>query len=157
MNKLFLTSIFSTLGLLLFNINSSLARPENGIVAVKSSYSVQETVNRFETIFKQRGLTLFNHIDHAANAASVGQTLRPTHLLIFGNPQVGTTLMQCSQGAALDLPMKALIWKDDAGQVWLGYNDPEYLQTRHGLNGCEQTLANVEKALNSLAKSVTQS
>lgn len=108
----------------------------NGLISVKSPYSVDQTVDRLEAGTEQRGLKVFARINHAAGATSVGKTLRPTELLIFGNPQGGTPLMQCAQTAGIDLPLKALAWQDEQGQVWLGYSDPGYLARRHGITPC---------------------
>ena len=90
-------------------------------------------MNRFEAEVRARGMTVFAHIDHAAGAATVGLPLRPTELLIFGNPLGGTPLMQDQQTAGIDLPVKALVWQDADGTVWLTYNDAEWVAQRHGL------------------------
>ena len=108
----------------------------NGVVALKSPYSASETMNRLEAQVKQRGLVVLARVDHAAAAARAGRALRPTELLIFGNPQAGTPLMECVQTAGIDLPMKALVWVDVQQQVWLGYNDPEWLLQRHTATRC---------------------
>ena len=129
------------------------AAAADGLVAVKSSYSAKETMNRLEASVTQRGLTVFARIDHAAGAAKIGKTLRPTELLIFGNPQGGTPLMECEQTAGIDLPLKALAWEDAAAQVWVGYNDPAYLAQRHGAASCP-AVENLRKALSSLVDTV---
>jgi uncharacterized protein (DUF302 family) len=95
---------------------------------------------------------VFKRIDHAAGAQKVGKTLRPTELVIFGNPKVGTPLMLCSHSVAIDLPQKALIWEDKAGQVWFSYNDPQYLALRHNIQGCDEVLKKVAGALGNFAK-----
>jgi uncharacterized protein (DUF302 family) len=118
----------------------------DGLIAVKSSYNAKDTMMRVEEVVKQRGLTVFARIDHAAGAAKIGKTLRPTELLIFGNPQGGTPLMECAQSAGIDLPLKALVWEDGAGQVWVGYNDPAYLAKRHEAAQCP-VVENMSKAL----------
>jgi uncharacterized protein (DUF302 family) len=128
----------------------SWAAAADGLIAVKSPYDVKETMTRFEDIAKQRGLTVFARIDHAAGATKVGKTLRPTEVLIFGNPQGGTPLMECAQSAGIDLPLKALVWEDESKQVWLGYNDAVYLAKRHGAVQC-QAVENIGKALSGLA------
>jgi uncharacterized protein (DUF302 family) len=92
-------------------------------------------------------MTVFNRIHHSEGARSVGIELRDTELLIFGNPKVGSPLMKCQQIAALDLPQKALIWKDDQDVVYISYNDPSYIQSRHDITGCEEVLTKIEKAL----------
>jgi uncharacterized protein (DUF302 family) len=103
-------------------------------------------MDRLETLLKQKGMTIFARIDHAAGAAKVGRTLRATELLIFGNPQGGTPFMECSQTVGIDLPLKALVWEDASGQVWLGYNDPAFLAQRHGVSQCP-IVENMKKAL----------
>ncbi len=123
----------------------------DGLIALKSSYSAKDTMNRFEDMAKQRGLNIFARIDHAAGAAKVGKTLRPTEVLIFGNPQGGTPLMECAQSAGIDLPLKALVWEDPQGQVWLGYNDPAYLGKRHAAGDCA-AVGGLTKALAGLAE-----
>ena len=117
------------------------------MVNVKSSHDVEATADRLESILNQKGMTVFIRINHAAGAANVGQKLRPTELIIFGNPKVGAPLMQCSQSVGVDLPQKALIWEDDNGRVWISYNDPRYLEKRHNISGCEEVIAKIEKAL----------
>ena len=126
----------------------------DGLVAVKSPHTAAETMTRLEAQVKQRGLNVFARIDHAAGAAKVGKTLRPTELLIFGNPQGGTPLMECAQGAGIDLPLKALVWEDAQAQVWLGYNDPAWLAQRHGAAACP-VVPNLQKALTGIAEAVT--
>lgn len=123
----------------------------DGLIEVKSAYSVNETITRFETAAKERKLIIFLRVDHAAGAQKIGKTLRPTELLIFGNPQGGTPLMECAQSAGIDLPLKALAWEDASGQVWLGYNDPLYLAARHGAKDCAQAAQGLRKALDGLA------
>lgn len=130
---------------------ASFASAADGFVGVKSPYRPTETMDRLEAVVKQRGLTVFARIDHAAGAAKVGKKLRPTELLIFGNPQGGTPLMECAQTAGIDLPLKALVWEDAASQVWLGYNDPAYLAQRHGVASCP-AVENLRKALAGLAE-----
>jgi len=92
-------------------------------------------------------MTIFKRVDHAAGAENVSMKLRPTELLIFGNPKVGTPLMLCSQTVALDLPQKALAYEDEEGQVWFAYNDPAYIENRHDIDGCDEVLQKVSKAL----------
>jgi uncharacterized protein (DUF302 family) len=133
----------------------STAAAGNGLISVKSSHDVKATADRLENILNQKGMTVFIRINHSAGARKVGKTLRPTELVVFGNPKIGTPLMQCSQSVAIDLPQKALIWQDDKGQVWLSYNDPNYLAQRHGLTGCAQVIKKVEKALSNFSKAAT--
>jgi uncharacterized protein (DUF302 family) len=129
---------------------------EPGLINVKSSHDVKNTADRLENILKEKGMNVFLRINHTEGARKVGQELRPTELLIFGNPKVGTPLMQCSQTTAIDLPQKALVWQDESGQVWLTYNDPQYLATRHGIDGCKAVLDKVQNALKNFAQAATQ-
>ncbi len=123
----------------------------DGLVAIKSPHNPKDTMDRLEALLKQKGLTIFARIDHAVGAARVGQVLRPTEVLIFGNPQGGTPFMQCAQTVGIDLPLKALVWQDASGQVWLGYNDPSFLAQRHGASPCPVT-ENLKKALAGFAQ-----
>ncbi len=106
---------------------------DNGIVNVASNHSVPETLDRLESIAKAKGLMVFARIDFSGDAARSGLEMRPTQLLIFGNPKAGTPLMIAAPSVAIDLPLKALAWQDVSGQVWLSYNTPEYLGARHGV------------------------
>ncbi len=135
---------------------SRLASAADGLISVASSHSVKDTADRLENVLKKKGMKVFLRIDHAAGAASVGRQLRPTELIVFGNPKVGAPLMQCAQSVAIDLPQKALIRKDENGKVWLSYNDPAYLQQRHHIQGCEQVLSKVSGALANFAKAATR-
>lgn len=123
----------------------------DGLVALKSPHAAKATMDRLEKALKEKGLTIFARIDHSAGAAKIGKQLRPTELLIFGNPQGGTPFMECVQTAGIDLPLKALVWQDTSGQVWLGYNDPEYLARRHGAAQCPAA-AGLKKALAGFAQ-----
>lgn len=123
-----------------------------GTINVLSSFSVAETADRLENILKEKGMTVFNRIHHSQAAGKVGIELRDTELIIFGNPKVGSPLMQCNQTVAIDLPQKGLIWQDDDAKVWISYNDPQYLQKRHGIAGCQEVLAKIEKALAAFSK-----
>jgi len=105
---------------------------ERGIIDVPSRYSVPETLERLEAILKEKGITVFALVDHSGEAEKSGLKMRPTQLLIFGSPKGGTPLMVAAPRLAIDLPLKALAWQDEQGQVWLSYNSAEYLQQRHG-------------------------
>ena len=118
---------------------------EDGLVTLASRYSVKDALDRLEAELKARNITIFARIDHAAGAASAGMPLRPTEVLIFGNPKAGTPLMQANQTIGIDLPLKVLAWQDAAGKVWLTYNDTSWLAQRHRLG------ANVEAGVNALA------
>jgi uncharacterized protein (DUF302 family) len=114
---------------------------DNGIVDRLSPHSVEETVERLKTLLQAKGITLFALVDHSGEAQKVGLPMRPTKLLIFGNPQAGTPLMLAAPSVAIDLPLKILVWEDEEGKVWLSYNSPEYLRERHGLP--QELLANI--------------
>ncbi|NJM97677.1 MAG: DUF302 domain-containing protein [Phormidesmis sp. RL_2_1] len=107
-----------------------------GLVIKPSPHSVLETESRFVSILEEKGLNVLTTVDHAQNAEGAGLTLRPTRVVLFGNPQLGTPLMQCNQSIAIDLPQKMLIWEDESGQVQIAYNDPRYLGGRHRLGEC---------------------
>ena len=129
----------------------SLASAADGLITVKSPRSAKETMARLEEVVTKRGLNVFARIDHAAGAEKIGQSLRPTELLIFGNPQGGTPLMLCEQTSGIDLPLKALVWEDSAGQTWLAYNDPAFLARRHGVPQCP-VVETLRKALAGIAE-----
>ena len=141
--------LYHLIGIGLLTI-AAFASAADGMVEVKSPYRSTETMNRLEEVVKQRGLTVFARVDHAAGASKVGKTLRPTELLIFGSPQGGTPLMECAQTSGIDLPLKVLVWEDAASQVWLGYNDPAFLAKRHGVASCP-AVEGLSKALAGLA------
>ncbi len=128
----------------------------NGLIQLKSNFSIEETTARIESLLKERNLVLVAKIDHAANAKSVKLELRPTRLFIFGNAKTGTPLMQCNQSVAIDLPMKGLLWQDAQGQVWFGYNDPQYLKDRHQLKQCDREINAASQAMKALAAAVIQ-
>ena len=131
---------------------------DDGLVTLRSAHGVEDTIDRFESSAKSKGMTIFARIDHAAGAKDVGLELRPTVLLIFGSAKAGTPLMQSRQAMGIDLPLKALAWEDPAGDVWLTYNDPAWLAARHGLTneGGDATNA-MAAALAMLAEQATSS
>jgi len=133
----------------------SVGYSESNIISMKSSHDVKATADRLENTLRTKGMTVFIRINHAEGAQTVGKKLRPTELIVFGNPKVGTPLMQCSQSVGIDLPQKALIWENEAGQVWLSYNDPEYLAKRHGIKGCVEVIKKIQNALSNFAKTAT--
>jgi uncharacterized protein (DUF302 family) len=104
---------------------------QQGLVRIPSRYSVEETLQRLELAFATRGLEIFARVDHSGEAEKVGMKMQPTKLLIFGSPKAGTPLMVAAPTLAIDLPLKALVWEDEAGKVWLTYNSPDYLRERH--------------------------
>ena len=110
--------------------------PDNGkgLIDLPSNHSVDETVTKLEGILQAKGITLFALVDHSGEAEKAGMKMRPTKLLIFGNPRAGTPVMLAAPSSAIDLPLKILVWEDDQGKVWITYNSPTYLQTRHNLS-----------------------
>ncbi len=122
----------------------------DGVINVKSKHSVADTADKLEKVLLSKGMKVFTRVPHSKGAKSVGVELRPTELIIFGNPKVGSPLMKCARTVALDLPQKALIWEDDDGTVWISYNDPAYLQQRHNIQGCDKVLAKVTGALSKM-------
>jgi uncharacterized protein (DUF302 family) len=106
---------------------------EEGIVNIPSNHSVDQTVDKLKGMLQAKNVTLFALVDHSGEAEKVGMKMRPTKLLIFGNPKGGTPLMLAAPSIAIDLPLKILVWEDRQGNVWLSYNSPEYLKERHGL------------------------
>lgn len=127
------------------------ASAEDSIIRLSSQHSVSKTADQFVTTIQEKGFNVFARVDHKANAEKVGMELRPTQVVIFGNPKVGTKLMQCSQEVAIDLPQKALIYEDKQGKTWIAYNNPMYLKDRHGMKGCDQVLAKINGVLNNMA------
>jgi uncharacterized protein (DUF302 family) len=105
----------------------------NGLLQIASKYAVDETVKRLEAVLAEKGVRLFALIDHSGEAQKIGMKMRPTKLLIFGNPKGGTPLMVAAPSLAIDLPLKTLVAQDEGGKVWVSYNSPEYLQQRHGV------------------------
>lgn len=146
-------TLFRTLFAIALTASSVLASAADGMIEVKSPHSAAVTMTRLEDTVKQRGLMVFARIDHAAGAAKISKTLRPTEVLIFGNPQGGTPLMECAQTAGIDLPLKALVWEDASKQVWLGYNAPAFLAQRHGAPQCA-VVENLGKTLAAIAGAV---
>lgn len=130
----------------------------DGLITIKSGYGPEETMNRLEAEVRSRRMTVFAHIDHAAGAAAVGLSLRPTELLIFGDARAGTPLMQSNQIAGIDLPLKVLVWQDAAGIAWLTYQDPVFLAQRHNLDDAGKTrAAAMAAALEAIASKATTS
>ena len=122
-----------------------------GLTSVESRFRPKETMDRLEAEIKARGMNVFARIDHAALAAEAGLTLRPTEVVLFGNPRGGTPLMQASQTIGIDLPLKALVWQDTTGTTWLSYNEPEWMARRHKLGGAEKVLATMSDTIREMA------
>ncbi|MFO7938730.1 MAG: DUF302 domain-containing protein [Bacteroidales bacterium] len=144
------TFLFTILVVLITTVSS--CSTSEGMIDVKSSFGVKETGDRLESALKEKGMTLFNRVQHSKAAKEIGIELRDTELLIFGNPKVGSPLMKCQQRAAIDLPQKALIWEDSDGNTWISYNDPRHLKKRHDLSNCEEVITKIEKALAGIVK-----
>lgn len=134
---------------------SSLTFADDGLIKIKSNYTVKQTTKKLVKVLKKKGMTVFKTINHKKGAKKVGKKLRATTVVIFGNPKIGTLLMKCSQTAAIDLPQKALIYKDDKGLVWYAYNNPKYLASRHNIQDCEKPLNKIINALAKFAKAAT--
>jgi len=109
------------------------AHKESGLIDIPSNHSVEETVEKLKGILQAKGITLFALVDHSGEAGKAGMQMRPTKLLIFGNPKAGTPVMLAAPSSAIDLPLKILIWEDAQGKVWVTYNSLAYLQERHNL------------------------
>ena len=127
----------------------------DGMIVVPSSHGVKDTIDKLTAVLESKGMRIMARVNHAAGAESVDLSLRPTEVLIFGNPKIGTPLMLCSQSIAIDLPQKMLAWEDESGKVWLGYNDPMYLKSRHSTEGCDAVFEKVAGALGNFAKAAT--
>ena len=128
----------------------------DGLITVRSHVGPTQTADRLKAELQARGLTLFARIDHAAGAAGAGLALRPTELFIFGNAKGGTPLMQAAQTIGIDLPLKALVWQDEAGVCWFSYNDPAWLAERHGVaEATRQVAANMAALLGAIENAVT--
>lgn len=128
---------------------------ENGMISKKSHFSVKETLDKLEAVLKKKGIGVALRWSHDAKAKGVGIPLRPTELLVFGNPKLGSHMFTANQTAGIDLPLKALAWKDDKGQVWLTYNDPAYIVKRHNIKNRSKIQAKMTGALNKLTNVAT--
>ena len=142
--------------LTMFFLSTTAALAAEGMITKTSGHSVKKTMDRFEKIVTDKGFTVFARVNHAAAAIKSGGTLRPTELLIFGNPKLGTQLMQSNQTIGIDLPLKVLIWEDDKGKVTLGYNDPAWLAKRHGITDREKVFAKMAGALGKFSDSAVK-
>jgi uncharacterized protein (DUF302 family) len=124
----------------------------DGIVDVSSPHTIEETLQRLQAALASHGLQVFALVDHSGEAAKVGMKMRPAKLLIFGSPKAGTPLMIAAPSLAIDLPLKALVWEDDKGKVWISFNSPEYLKKRHGIP--DDLVKNIAGAGTLIAKAV---
>jgi uncharacterized protein (DUF302 family) len=123
-----------------------------GLTTIASSFSPKETMDRLEAEIRAKGMSVFARVDHAAGALEAGLELRPANLIIFGNARGGTPLMQASQTAGIDLPLKMLVWQDAAGKTWLSYNEPSWIVQRHGLGVRAEIVDKMAAALSAMAK-----
>ncbi len=128
---------------------------ENGLITLPSTHGAKATADRLAAEVTAKGMTLFARVDHAAGAEEVGMALRPTEVLIFGNAKGGTPLMQAKQTVGIDLPLKALVWEDADGKVWLTYNEPGWIAQRHGATDLGEVTSRLAAALTDLAKTAT--
>ena len=148
-------TIAALICLLLVVFTAGVMADDNGMVTKKSNYSVKETLDRLEGVLKEKGITIALRWSHSDNGNKVGIPLRPTELLIFGNPKLGTNMFTSNQTAGIDFPMKALAWEDEKGQVWLTYNDPSYLAKRHGITDRDEVVTKMTGALNKFSSAAT--
>jgi uncharacterized protein (DUF302 family) len=128
-----------------------------GLTTTASSFGPKETMDRLEAEIRAKGLNVFARVDHAAGATEAGLELRPTELIIFGNARGGTPLMQASQTAGIDLPLKALVWQDVAGKTWLSYDEPSWVVQRHGLGVRAEIVDKLAAALSGISKAAANS
>ncbi len=126
-----------------------MANPD-GLISKQSKFGVSETIDRLENILKKKGITIVTRWSHSKRAAGVGIKLRPTELLLFGNPKLGSHMFTSKQTSGIDLPLKALAWEDENGKVWLSYNDPAYITKRHSINDRDEIAKKMTGALNKL-------
>lgn len=141
---------------LLVAVPAGAAGIDDKLIVKKSPHSVAATIDRLVEALKKRGIAIAARVDHGAAAERVGEKLPPTQLLIFGNPKLGTPLMQANRKVGLDLPMKALAWSDDSGQVWLAYVRPAVLKSEFGISGRDHVIAAMEQALDALTNEAVQ-
>jgi len=134
----------------------SISYADNGLVIKPSVFSVAQTLDRFSSIIKKKGITVFARINHTQGAKKVGLSMQATEVLIFGNPKLGTHLMTSQPTAAIDLPLKAMAWQDKDGKVWLAYNAPAYIAKRHDINDQAAIIKKMTGALNKFSDFATQ-
>lgn len=143
--------------LILFALPMSSSFADDGVLVVKpSAHSVSVTLDRLQGIMKKKGITIFARVDHSGGAKKVDMDLAPTQLLIFGNPKLGTPLMLSNQKIGIDLPLKALAWKDKDGKVWLAYTDPAYLKKKHSISDKDKVFEKMAGALDKLTDAATK-
>src|ERR1700745_246307 len=123
-----------------------------GLISIRSNFDPKATIDRLDAEIRAKGLNVFARIDHAAGAAEVGLTFRPTELIIFGNARGGTPLMQSAQTTGIDLPLKALVWEDAAGKTWISYNEPGWIAERHGVADAQPVVNKMADLLGAIAR-----
>jgi uncharacterized protein (DUF302 family) len=128
-----------------------------GLTTIQSSFDPKATIDRLEAQIQARGLNVFSRIDHAAGAAETGMQLAPIYLIIFGNAQGGTPLMQSVQTVGIDLPLKVLVWQDAANNTWVSYNEPSWIALRHGVAGAESVIDKMADMLKGIAREASGS
>ena len=129
----------------------------DGLTTIRSRFGPKETMDRLQAEIRAKGMTVFARIDHAAGAAEVGLTLRPTELIIFGNARGGTPLMESVQTVGIDLPLKALVWEDAGGETWLSYNEPSWIAQRHNVANAEPVVSKMAAGLSAISRAPTNS
>src|SRR5215470_11889745 len=135
---------------------SDLLGTGEGLTTIPSRFGPKETMDRLAAEIQAKGMDVFARIDHAAGAAEVGLTLRPTNLIIFGNARGGTPLMQAAQKVGIDLPLKALVWEDAASKTWISYNEPNWIAQRHSSNVGTEIVNKLTVTLAAIAKAAGQ-
>ena len=141
--------------LVLLTLPVGVLSADDNLIRIQSPHSVVITGNQLEAALLEKGMAVFARINHSGGAQKAGLDLAPTEQFIFGNPKIGTPLMDCQRTLAIDLPQKMLIWEDNSGQVWVAYNNPEYIKARHNVVGCDEVFAKIAGALNNFAKAAT--
>lgn len=136
-------------------LTSCQAKSQENFIKVASKNSVSQTVEKLTNALTSKGLTVFDVIDHQKGAQNVAIELNPTTVVIFGNPKMGSKLMNCDQTIGLDLPMKMLVWQDNKGSVWLGYTSPKVLAQKYELDPCKDLLVKMEGAMHNFAQVAT--
>lgn len=148
--------MYKIVAIIVMTLATQLAWAEHGnLITKKSAHSVSVTIDKLEKVLKKKGITIFARVDHQKNGKTVNKALRPTELLIFGNPKLGTPLMQSNQTVGIDLPMKALAWEDANGTVWLSYNKPAYMAERHHITDKPEVIKKMTGALDKFSTAAT--
>ena len=127
-----------------------------GLLSIRSRFGPNETMDRLEAAIRAQGMKVFARIDHAAGASEAGLELRPTEVIIFGNARGGTPLMQSVQTIGIDLPLKALVWEDAGGKIWLSYNEPGWIAQRHSVANVEPVVSKMSAALSAMSRKATE-